>query len=142
MKKIIILICIVVVIIATFAYVYNSKMYTLKLAIQKKEFYESYLQKEITGIEVASIINKVVDENEKNKAIKNTRGMDEKNNKNNIELEISFIDNDKTYTINEIYNSGIDKFVQYYGQIIFKCTDIIYHTNTQSISKIIFAQVN
>lgn len=141
MKKFILVICIAIVIIASFSYVYYSYVYTEKSKMLDRKIFESYLKKEIYGTQVASIINKVIDLNEQNNIPKGTNGIYLNDDRNSIELEVLFIDNDKVYNGCEIYNGGINTFVQYYGQIKFRCNEILYHTMTGNISKIVFSQI-
>ena len=50
------------------------------------------------------------------------------------------LDNDKTYTMETIYNGGMDKFIQYYRDIKFKCTKIEYHKLTGKVKYMLFEQ--
>ena len=52
------------------------------------------------------------------------------------------VENDKHYELQmeQIYNSGTEQFVQYYGNIKFKCSKIEYHKKTGRIKYILFEQ--
>ena len=110
-------------------------------AIQKenKEF-EEYKDKEVYGLEVGTMINKAVDKNTKNKIEKDNNGNFIQNDKNSIEIEINITDNETTYKMETIYNAGTEQFVQYYGNIKFKCSKIEYHENTGRIKYMLFEQ--
>ena len=127
MKKISIFLVIVLIIVAAIGFKYMSYKNEYN-AIQKenKEF-EEYKDKEVYGLEVGTMINKAVDKNTKNKIEKDNNGNFIQNDKNSIEIEIYITDNETTYKMETIYNAGTEQFVQYYGNIKFKCSKIEYH---------------
>ena len=140
MKKISIFLVIVLTIVAAIGFKYMSYKNEYN-AIQKenKEF-EEYKDKEVYGLEVGTMINKAVDKNTKNKIEKDNNGNFIQNDKNSIEIEIYITDNETTYKMETIYNDGTEQFVQYYGNIKFKCSKIEYHENTGIIKYMLFEQ--
>ena len=40
-----------------------------------------------------------------------------------------------------LYSGGMDKFVQYYGEIKFKCTKLEYHKTTSRVKYMLFEQL-
>ena len=90
--------------------------------------YEMYLNKEITGRELTSVVNKAVNNNEKNKVAKNENKIYEKNVETSISIDILMSDNETTYKMETIYNGGMVTFIQYYGDILFECTKIEYNS--------------
>ena len=102
--------------------------------------FERYLNKEIYGTELITLINKVINNNEKNQ-VKKSNGIYVSNNKNSINIEIKMTDIDKIYTMEAIYNGGIQNFVEFYGKIEFKCTNIEYHNSTNKIKYLLFEQI-
>lgn len=142
MKKIIILLSVVIIIIAVVAFNYMSYQKehnnTLKYNLQFEENY----QKEIYGIDLTTIINKVINNNEKNNV---EIGQDKKyinNETNSINIDIKMTDTDKIYSMETIYNGGVEQFVQHYGNIQFKCTNIEYHKKTGKVSYLYFEQIS
>lgn len=103
--------------------------------------YEKYLNKEILGTEVATLISKVIDQNEKNNVQKDEKGYYIENNGSSIKIDLKMTTLDKTYPMEEIYNNQITNFVQNFNQIKFKCTKIEYHKDTKKISKMIFEEL-
>ncbi len=103
--------------------------------------YEEYLNKEILGTDIASLISKTMDKNEKNNVPKNDKGyyIDNENDSIKIDLKMSTID--KTYPMEEIYNNEITEFVQNFNLINFKCINIEYHTKTGRVSKLVFEEL-
>jgi len=103
--------------------------------------YEQYLNKEILGTEIATLISKVVDKNEKNNVQKNEKGYYISNGENSIKIDLKMTTIDKTYPMEEIYNNKITSFVQNFNFISFKCTRIEYHEKTGKISKLVFEEL-
>ena len=103
--------------------------------------YEQYLNKKILGTDVATLINKVVDKNEKNGVQKNEKGYYIDNGENSIKIDLKMTTIDKTYPMEEIYNNQITLFVQNFNFISFECTSIEYHKKTGKISKLIFEEL-
>ena len=112
-----------------------------KQIVQENKQYEEFLNKEILGIDLASLIGKVVDKNEKNSVSKNEKGYYFNNNQNSIKIDLKMTTIDKTYPMEEIYNNQISNFVQNFNLIKFKCTSIEYHKQTGKISKLIFEEL-
>jgi ABC-type Na+ efflux pump permease subunit len=103
--------------------------------------YEEYLDKEIKGTDVATIIGKVVNQNEKNNVKKDEKGYYINNQNDSIQIDLKMITVKKTYPMEEIYNSKIATFVQHFDNIRFKCTKIEYHKATGKVSKLIFEEL-
>lgn len=141
MKKIALAFLVIVIIIVGISYIYLN--YQLHLDSSKRENmqFESYYEKEIGGTELATIINKAIDNNTKNSIEKDKKGKYIDNENNSINIDIKITDNDKTYNMEALYAGGIDKFTQYYKQIIFKCTRIEYHKSTNKIKYMLFEQI-
>ena len=112
-----------------------------KQITQENKQYEDFLNKEILGTDLASLISKVVDKNEKNSVPKDEKGYYIDNNQNSIKIDLKMTTIDKTYPMEEIYNNQIANFVQNFNIIKFKCTSIEYHKATGKISKLIFEEL-
>ena len=103
--------------------------------------YENYLNDKILGTELATLISKVIDHNEKNNVEKDERGYYISNNKNSIKIDLKMTTIEKSYPMEEIYNNQIINFVQNFNLIKFKCTNIEYHKETGRVSKLIFEEL-
>ena len=143
MKKTIIYIVSIVIVICVLiaSKLYTSKEYLIKI----KEFntkYEKYINNELIGTEVASVINQAVDDNEYERIKKDENGKYIQNDENsiNIEVKITEFSEEQIYTMETLYNGGMEQFVKYYGQIRFKATDIKYNENKR-IKYILFEQI-
>ncbi len=141
MKKLAIFFLIVVIIIVGISYMYlNYKANYYEAKKENKQF-ESYDGQEIYGAELATIINKAVNNNELNEVPKDTKGKYKNNDKNSIEIQIQIIDNKKTYEMETLYRGGMEKFVEFYNQIKFKCNKIEYHESTNKVKYMLFEQI-
>ena len=141
MKKVIIFLVGIGIIVAIVSYVYFNYRIMTNEAKRENMQYENLYEKEIYGTELASLINKVVDDNIKNEVEKEDNGLYKDNGKNSIRVDIQFTDDDRIHTLEEIYNGGTEVFVQYYNQIKFKCTKIEYHEQTGRVRYLYFEQI-
>ena len=141
MKKVAIFFLIIIIILCGISYVYlNYKSEYRKSQKANLEF-EKYLNEEIYGIDLATVINRAIDNNEKNEVKKNNKAIYLNNNTNSISIEIKMIDNDTIYQMETIYNKGIQNFINYYGKIKFKCVEIKYHDSTKKVKYMLFEQI-
>ena len=140
MKKIIaflILIATILVLLVIKFYDYKAEYSKIK---GRNVQYESYYQKELSGIDVATIVNRAVNDNETNNIKKDSKGLYIDNQADSIKVEVKITDNDKTYSMETLYNGGMANFVKYYGNIEFECTKIEYHSKTKKIKYMLFEQ--
>lgn len=140
MKKIIIFFIIVIILICFIAIKYYNYKINYNNVVTLNSEYEQYLNKEITGIELATLINKTIDKNRKNNIEQNENGEFIQNDSNSIKIEIYINDNETTYKMENIYKGSTEKFVQYYGDIKFECTKKEYHNKTKQIKYMLFEQ--
>lgn len=141
MKKVIILLITIVIIVCIVSFQYNSyKRNQNSISSENAEF-EQYTTNEIYGIDLATIINKSVDKNEKNKITKDENGFFTQNEENSIEVEIYIKENDTTYKMEQIYKQGTEQFVQFFINEKFKCSKVEYHQKTNKIKYMLFEQI-
>lgn len=142
MRKFIILFSIVIIVVAVVSLNYMN--YTNEQNEVKRynlEFEKNY-QKEIYGIDLTTTINKVINNNEKNNVEINEAKKYINNDINSINIDIKMLDTDSTYSMETLYNGGIEKFVEYYGNVQFKCTQIDYHKSTGKVKYLQFEQIS
>lgn len=145
MKKVIILLIIVVIVVLSgFTYFYHQSQEQQKEAIRINQTYEAYLNKEILGTNVISLINKTMDDNAKRQIEKDEKGQYKDNGKNSILIQVQFkIEKDKTYTyrMEQIAKQGSEAFIRNFGAMSFRCTKIDYHEATKRVKMVYFEQV-
>ena len=141
MKKFVVFLVIVVAIVCAIAYMYLNFIANRNTAITENMPYETYLNREIFGSDLASVINRAINDNNKNNVEKDEKGIYIANNTNSIKIQVKITDNDTTYDMETFYNSGMDNFIKYYNQIKFKCTNVEYHETTNKIKYMLFEQI-
>lgn len=141
MKKMLIFFVIIIVIVSIIAVRYSSYKVEHDTIMQENAEFEQYKDKEIYGLDLATIINKVMDKNIKNEIPKDDKGMFIENDTNSIKIEIYMTDNEQTYRAETFYNNGIEQFMEYYRDIKFKCSKIEYHEKTNKIKYLYFEQI-
>ena len=102
--------------------------------------YSNLYQKELSGNELATIMNKTLDNNEKNNIEKDENGNYINNNNNSINIEIKFKQSDNIFSMETIYKNQISKFIELYGQVKFKCIKLEYHSKTNMIKYLYFEE--
>lgn len=141
MKKMIIFFAIVISIICVILGLYiNYKANYYRVKKQNFQF-EKYLNQEIYGTELTTIINRAINNNQKNEVEKDESGIYLNNNESSINIQIKITDNDKIYQMEILYRGGMQNFVSYYGNIKFKCTKIEYHNATNRVKYLFFEQI-
>lgn len=141
MKKFVIFLVIVVAIVCAISYMYLNFIANRNTAITENMPYETYLNREIFGSDLASVINRAINDNNKNNVEKDEKGIYIANNTNSIKIQVKITDNDTTYDMETFYNNGMDNFIKYYNQIKFKCTNVEYHEATNKIKYMLFEQI-
>ena len=141
MKKIFIFLTIIIVIICIIAFQYNSYKRNQNAITSENSEFDLYLDKEVYGIDLATIINKSVDKNEKNKISKDEKGFFIENDENSIKVQIYIKENEKTYEMEQIYKQGTEQFVQFFINEKFKCSKVEYHKKTGRIKYMLFEQI-
>ncbi|MBQ2835544.1 MAG: hypothetical protein IJE68_01750 [Clostridia bacterium] len=140
-KSILILFAIIIIVVIIIFVKYSSYKNEYNTILKEKAEIEEYTENEIYGIELGTLINKVIDKNAKNKVEKDNNDVFISNEQNSIQIEIYMQDNDTTYKMETFYNAGIGQFIQYYGNIKFRCSKIEYHKNTGKIKYLLFEQI-
>ncbi|MCI8618009.1 MAG: hypothetical protein HFJ60_07235 [Clostridia bacterium] len=141
MKKFTIFCLVIVIILCMISGIYINYKANYNVLRKENLQFERYLNKEIYGTELTTLINKVINANENNK-IQKENGIYLNNNQNSINIEIKMTDIDKIYQMEKIYNGGIQNFVEFYGDIKFKCIQLEYHNSTNKVRYLLFEQIS
>lgn len=142
MKKTLLLVSIpILVILFSTIGLLITKNTTNRLLKQENSKYECCLNRTIYGTEVATIINKAINQNENNQVQKDEKKHYIENNENSIKIEIKMLTTGKTYPMEEIYNNDMTQFVQNFNFIQFKCTKLEYHKSSGKVKKLLFEEV-
>ena len=138
---ILILAMVFIMICLQFINVKNTQNNNNSNLISQNAYYEKYLDKEITGAELATIITKAIEQNENNGVNKDSKDHFINNNTNSLQIDLKMRTVNNTYSMEAINKGGISNFIQNFGTVNFKCINIEYHKNTGAISKMIFAEL-
>ena len=141
MKKIAIFSIVIIIILCVMFSIYINYKAIYNNSKKSNLQFEKYLNEELYGTELATVINRAVDNNERNEIEKNHKGIYQDNDRNSISIEIKITDDDSIYQMETIYNGGIQNFIKFYGNIKFRCTDIKYHIITNKVKYMIFEQI-
>ena len=129
MKKLAIIFLIGVILIVGISYMYLNYKASYNEARKTNYQFESYYEKEFYGADVVTLINKAYDNNLTSGVEMDKNGIFIENDTNSIKIDVKIIDNDTLYNMETLYIGGMDKFVENYNGIKFKCTKIEYHPN-------------
>ena len=145
MKKSVLLICVILIVIIIICSVgIWSNIKKVKVQKQANIEYEKYLDKDLYGTDVETILNKATNENKQN----NVEKQDEKyidNNINSILIDLVMITNEKkektkSYRMETIEKVGINEFIKNFNTAKFKITKMEYHKQTGKIKYIEISQ--
>ena len=148
MKRNLIILISALLIVCVFVvyFVINYRNMQIDAQANNKE-YITYKDKTIVGTTLVSLINKTVDNNEKNNIEKDEKNTYIENDKNSVKIYIYFLDLEKEdkyietpYTMEQIYNNDIDNFIKLYGTSNFYCSNIDYHEKTGNVKSLTFEQ--
>ena len=148
MKRNLIILISALLIVCVFVvyFVINYRNMQIDAQANNKE-YITYKDKTIVGTTLVSLINKTVDNNEKNNIEKDEKNTYIENDKNSVKIYIYFLDLEKEdkyietpYTMEQIYNNDTDNFIKLYGTSNFCCTKIDYHEKTGNVKSLTFEQ--
>lgn len=143
MKKSLYIIIILFIIILGFTLLFIINLQNIYKKIQKENYiYEKCLNKEVMGTEVASLINKAVDNNEKYNIGKDENGNYVDDNEYCIKIYVKLQTNGKYFNMESIYDNNVAEFVKNFNLENFKCTKITYHDSTKRVSKVYFEILN
>lgn len=138
MKKVIIgILLIVVIVVIIFFTWYNRNLQKLKNIKNFNSEFEGYLDRDITGVDLTTIVNKAIENNNQYDIKKNSDGMYLNDNKYYIGIIIKPTDEGNSYLMEAFEKVGMREFTKDFGGAIFKSTKVEYHDNGR-ISKIYF----
>lgn len=100
--------------------------------------YDSFLDKQVLGTEVASLINKAINENEKNNVVKDDKNYYIPNETNSIKIYVKLEQDGQSFDMERIFNYGMTEFVKNFNLENFKCTQVNYHKETGKVSEMYF----
>lgn len=148
MKKIFIIIALILLIIISIC-IAEISINNKKILVQKQQNkeYEQYMNKDIYGTDVITLINKAIDNNQKNNIHQDEKGYFIENEDDSLIIELVMITNEekektKTYKMETISKAGVEAFISNFNTAKFKITEIKYHKKTNKLKYIQISQLN
>ncbi len=140
-RNIIFIVSIFLVIIVIITYsIFNTRKIKEEIT-QNNKPYESFYGQPVLGTDVISLINKAIDNNEKNAVERDEKGNYIDNEKDSIIIKIKFLELEDVISMEAIEKQGIQRFIQNFGAFSFKCTNIEYHQKTGNVKQLYFEQI-
>ena len=140
-KTLIIMLILFIAILAVVSIAVVDLQQTGKQVKQFNQIFEEYKDKTLLGSEVASLINKAIDNNEKNQISKNDKGIYQEDGKYSVQIFVKLEKEGEYFTMERINALKITEFVKNFSLQDFKCTGIEYHKETKRVSKVYFESI-
>lgn len=139
-KLLVILGIFIIILIFVVGLLYNYDKEVKKAQSFNKQ-YEVYREKIILGTDLATLLNKVADYNEKSNTNKDEKNRYYIETDTSILIEVKFLEKDEKVKMEDILLQDISNFIKYYATSRFKCTKIEYHEENGQIKSLYFEQV-
>ena len=94
--------------------------------------FEQFTKKEITGVDVTTVLNKAIDNNEQYKISKKDNNIYENDGKYSIQICIKLEEEGNYYPMEALEQIGVLGFTKAYATALFKMTNIEYHENRKN----------
>ncbi len=141
-KTAIVIILLAIITVVSFSVAYNTFRGEERQLKNYNKEYEYYYNKEIKGHELATIINKVTNNNIINKVKTDENGKYIDNGENSIQMDVYLLDAEEAFSVEKIYSLGTNQFVFNFDSAKFKCTKIEYHEQTKKVKYLYFEQIS
>lgn len=141
MKKILAILIFLLLIVVIVVYQYN--LYKVQALRNQKlnEEYEMFTKGEILGTSLITLINKAIDNNQKNDIQLDENKLYINDKHNSIRIEVKFAESDEIYSMESIAKLGSEQFIKNYATMTFKCIEKLYHEKTNIIKYMLFEQI-
>lgn len=119
-------------------YNYNNLNSKQKEIISFNNKYLEFNKDEVKGLDITTVMNRAINDNEKNNIQRNENEEFIENEENSIKIFLKMKIDGKTYSMEAFEKRGMDEFAQYFGGVVFKCIDVTYHKNSGRIATMTF----
>ena len=139
MKKTVLLVVVILVVLTIIGiFQYQNEQRRIQEILKYNLLYEEYNKKGLNGLDVTTIINKAINNNEKNSVVKDKDDFYIDNKNDSVIIEVKMIIDGKIYRMEQINQLGIEAFTEYFAEVKFDCTKVEYHEETGKISYMLF----
>lgn len=139
-KQFIIIIMILLIVVAIVALYFHNVNQLNVLAENHNKTYQQIENQDILGTTLISIINKAIDDNEKNEVPKESIYYQD-NQENSIKITIQFKELDYTVQMEDIAAQTTESFIRFFATATFRCTKLEYHERTNFVKSLYFEQI-
>ena len=130
----------IIILIFVVSLLYNYEKEVKKVQGFNRQ-YELYYQKEILGTELATVLNKTMDYNERANVDKDDKNRYYIETEDSILIDIKFKEKEETVKMEDILQKDMENFIKYYATSNFKCTNIEYHEENKQVKSLYFEQI-
>ena len=143
MKKVILIFGIGIAIISSIYYLYMTYSAEQRVVRRENRQFEQFMGREnISGNQMATIMNKAMDRNNRNNVEIDRNGMVVENNTNSIRIQIRMTDIDETFNMESFYNNNnMVQFRELFSTQTFRGVEIQYHEATNRVRYMLFEQI-
>ena len=141
-KKILVILGIFIIIlifVVSLLYNYDKQV---KKAQNFNSQYELYYEKTILGTDLATLLNKVADYNEKNGIDKDENNRYYLETDDSISVQVKFLEKEEPVKMEDILFQDMENFIKFYATSSFKCTKIEYHDENNQVKSLYFEQIS
>lgn len=140
-KKILVILGIFIIILIFVVYLLYNYNKGVEQAKSFNSQYEKYYNKTILGTDLATLLNKAMDYNQKSNIDKDDNDLYYIETNNSILIKIKFLEKEESIRMEDILAQDIKNFVKYYATNNFKCTNIEYHEENRQVKSLFFEQI-
>lgn len=137
-KQTIIIITLLIVIFLIIAFAVSQNVQKQRELSNYNYQYEQYKDSNVYGTDIATLINRAIDNNEKNEVAKDEKGYYIQNDTDSVEIYLKLEQDGENFPMERIFKLGITEFVKNFNLEPFTCTKINYHKETGKVSEIYF----
>lgn len=140
-KTILIIITLTICVVISIMLAYSSYTANTKNVRSFNRNFEQYQNEEFQGTQLATIINKAIDNNEQYAVGKDDKGNYIDNNETSVRVDIYIKENKTIYSMETISKLKIDQFVENFSIETFKVTKIEYHESSKRVKYMLIEQI-
>ena len=137
-KQAIVILILIFVIVIIIAFSVAQNVSAEKELLRYNEQYNKYLNGQVLGTEVASLINKAINANEKNNIEKDEKEYYIPNGTDSIKIYVKLEPEGENFPMERIDKLGMIEFVKNFSLMDFTCTEVKYHLETKKVSELYF----
>lgn len=140
-KKILVILGIFIIILLFVVYLlYNYRKGVAQAQSFNKQ-YENYYEKTILGTDLATVMNKAMDYNQKSDIAKDSNDRYYIETEKSLLVEVKFLEKEETVKMEDILLRDMENFINFYATASFKCTKIEYHQENKQVKNLYFEQI-